>query len=80
MHVVIDTFYKPGERTQVFESDKEALEAAARKLEGLQRVAMHQLRQLKDVAPERAQEEALKRHVAETSEIVRGLRLRAKRS
>lgn len=78
MNTVVDTFYKPGERTTVFDSDKEAMEVAATKLERLQRVLMHQLRQLKDVAPERAQEDALKRHVAETGEIIRGLRARAK--
>lgn len=75
MDIAIDSLYKPGERTAVFESPTEALEEAIKKLEGLQRVVMHQLRQLNDVAPERAQADAVKRHVAETSELVRGLRI-----
>ena len=78
MRIVTDTSYTPDQKSAAFDSDEEALLTAAKKLEQLQRVVMHQMRNLKDVAPEKAQEEAVKRHVAETSEIVRGLRAQAK--
>lgn len=77
MRTVAD-YYAPDKKLVCFESDKEAISRAADEIERLQRVVMAQLRYLKDANPDYANEEPAKRHVQEASEIVRGLRIRAK--